>query len=96
MNIDAKMCLSVTETLMKVGIVVLSVHDSFIVPARHEAALRMAMDAAFEEGLSEARRRFGSRLSDTGFYGNGLTPTATYPSCPSNSTVVHFVVVEWL
>jgi hypothetical protein len=83
MNVDANMCLSVIQTLMKDGIVVLSVHDSFIVQARHETALRRAMDTAFEGGLFEAKRRFGSRFSDAGLCGNGLTSRATHPSRPS-------------
>jgi hypothetical protein len=80
MNVDANMCLSVIGRLMDQGIVVLTVHDSFIVPARHEAALQQAMDDAFEIGLCEAQRRFGPRLRIAGHYGNSLTSTA--PSHP--------------
>jgi hypothetical protein len=73
MNIDAYMCLCVIEKLMDAGIVVLTVHDSFVVPAQHEAMLAKAMEAAFELGLREAARRLGPRARASGLCGNGLT-----------------------
>jgi hypothetical protein len=44
---DSIMCERVLSRLLRKGVVVLPVHDSFIAPKRHEGLVREAMDEAF-------------------------------------------------
>ena len=48
---DSDICADVQRAFRAQGIVVLSVHDSFIIAARHEEALRDAMMTAFRDGM---------------------------------------------
>jgi hypothetical protein len=48
MNLDSEICLRNHQVLSKIGIPCLSVHDSFIVPVRHEPALDATMEESFE------------------------------------------------
>jgi hypothetical protein len=91
MHIDATMCVSVMERLLDEGILCLTIHDSFIVPVRHRAALQTAMDDALELGFKEAERHIAPLLRRAGLCGRGLTsgpptsPSSSPPSSPPSS-----------
>jgi hypothetical protein len=58
------------ETVRAIGIVPLAVHDSFIVPAAHEGALRETMEEAISCGNSTPKIPCGNR----GQFGDNLSP----------------------
>lgn len=76
-NIDSGMCRRVIELLLAASIPVLPVHDSWVVPAEHRAALQEAMDAALAWGLAEAVNRIGPRVR---FYDRVDTNMRALPS----------------
>ena len=53
-RIDGDICARVQGAFRKRGILVLSVHDSFIIAQQHEEKLRSAMSEAFTEGMRDA------------------------------------------
>lgn len=67
MNMDSRIAVQVMRTMHKQNIVVLPVHDSFIVPEKKVEKLEAAMlDAAAKVGLKEAtieRKRSGGKRS---------------------------------
>jgi hypothetical protein len=57
-KIDADMCACVQADLRKRGIVVLSVHDSFIVAKRHAPLLVEVMEWAMQSALANVARAY--------------------------------------
>jgi hypothetical protein len=57
-KIDADMCACVQADLRKTGIVVLSVHDSFIVAKRHAPLLVEVMERAMQSALANVARAY--------------------------------------
>ena len=53
-RLDSEMALQVCRDLIKRGIAVVPIHDSFLVPERHESVTREAMDRAFSDVISRA------------------------------------------
>ena len=63
LNLDAALCSENMRALRKLGIPCLSVHDSFIVPARHEVQLKSIMDDSFDlvmNRVASKSYRFGN------------------------------------
>lgn len=56
LNVDAAICARIISSLIAQGVPCLSVHDSFIVPSRHEDLLRGTMEENFQTVMRRLRK----------------------------------------